>query len=186
MNRRGEEEAVRAWARAVLEPASNSASNSAIGSTPGPTAESAAAKKSGPLADDAEPGRSAWASLELPPAAAVPPGFALQVLRAWNRERESTPPILGALWMRAAAAAALLAGVFLGGVLSGADASDASAASDTSRYPGDALVTASTEIDAWVESSLSEEYLAALGEAETVSGDGGDGGDGASAGAITP
>jgi hypothetical protein len=154
MNRRGDQEAVGAWARAVLEPAPGTPANAA--SNPAPDRPG----------DGSEVGqrvyRELWAGLELPPEVGAPPGFASRVARAYRRERESAAPILGALWMRAAAAAALLAGAVLGGALSGVgEAGEA-------ELPGDAQVIAAAEIDAWEESSLSEEYLAALGAAESA------------------
>ncbi len=89
--------------------------------------------------------REVWAGLELPPAASAPPGFARRVAVAWEVERaRAAAPLLGAGWMRAAAAAALLAGVALGTSLAWSDGSVA------------------YEDDSWLPTTLSEEYLSAI------------------------
>ncbi len=95
--------------------------------------------------DDEAGWREKWASLELPPAPGAPPGFARQVALAWAAERRrADAPMLAAGWMRAAAAAALLAGVALGVTLaSGAD-------------------SGAVEVETWQLTTLSEEYLTAL------------------------
>jgi hypothetical protein len=89
--------------------------------------------------------REKWASLELPPAPGAPPGFARRVALAWAAERRLTEaPMLAAGWMRAAAVAALLAGVALGVTL--ASSADSGA----------------VEVETWQLTTLSEEYLTAL------------------------
>ncbi|MEO8275074.1 MAG: hypothetical protein ABI639_02585 [Thermoanaerobaculia bacterium] len=91
--------------------------------------------------------RRTWIDLELPPVA-IPPDFARRISRAWNLERSrGSGAMLSLGWMRAAAAAALFAGVALGTALAVNDESSRIAASDD---------------DAWQSSSLSEEYLSAL------------------------
>lgn len=138
MKRREEDEAGQRWARAIL------AGDETIG---------------GVASRDGEAGGphgwpSAWTALELPPPPAVPAGFSRCVARAWSTERaRAAEPILGAAWMRAAAAAALLAGIALGGTLS----------YGTGTTAGEA---GRTEEDAWWSASLSEEYLQALSAAE--------------------
>lgn len=133
MNRREQEEAAERWVKSVLDRGATGAGDAA-----------------GP-----ERWQATWAALELPPAPPAPPGFALRVGRAreagWAR---ATAPILGAGWMRAAAFAALLAGIALGSTLSYGSGSvgDGSAASDES----------------WQATSLSEEYLSALSSPETI------------------
>ena len=106
---------------------------------------------------DEEAWRTTWDGLELPPAPAVPPGFARRVALAWAAEREpAAAPILGAIWMRAAAAAALLAGIALGSTLAvqnGVDDARESLASLADEIAAD-------EED-WT-ATLSEEYLLAL------------------------
>lgn len=108
-----------------------------------------------------------WDALELPPAPAVPADFARRVARAAAAERErACAPILGARWMRAAAAAALLAGIALGGTLalqSGFGAGlDTLPSVDSIAAWGGAL-----EEDSWTE-TLSEEYLVALAADESA------------------
>ncbi len=107
---------------------------------------------------DEDAWRAAWAGLDLPPAPAVPPGFARRVALAWAAEHEpAAAPILGAIWMRAAAAAALLAGIALGSTLAlqdGVDdAREALAASLADEIAADE--------ETWT-ATLSEEYLLAL------------------------
>lgn len=132
MSRRGKEEAAAQWVRSVL-------ARDAAG----------APREAGP-----ENWHSAWEALELPPGPGAPPGFTRQVARAWQVEQAgAAAPILGAGWMRAAALAALLAGIALGGTLSYASAAgDTTAASD----------------DSWSSTSLSEEYLTALSSPESI------------------
>lgn len=89
--------------------------------------------------------RRAWATLELPPAPGAPPAFARRIALAWAAEREcAAVPLLAGGWMRAAAAAALFAGVALGTSLALGNDSTAS------------------EDDSWQQTTLSEEYLTAL------------------------
>lgn len=89
--------------------------------------------------------RRAWATLELPPAPGAPPAFARRIALAWAAEREcAAVPLLAGGWMRAAAAAALFAGLALGTSLSLGNDSTAS------------------EDDSWQQTTLSEEYLTAL------------------------
>ena len=133
MNRRGQQEAEARWARSVLEAGAG-------GARPESGAES---------------WQAGWQGLELPPAPPVPPDFAHRVARAWRAEQaRSAAPLLGAGWMRAAALAALLAGIALGGTLSLAGSSGAESAA-----AGD---------DSWQTTSLSEEYLSALASPETI------------------
>ncbi len=132
MNRRSEEDAAARWVRSALD--------------------GGAAEAEGP-----ESWRAVWAALELPvapDATAAPAGFARRVAQAWAAERaEASAPILGPPWMRAAAAAALLAGIALGTTLSNAGDSDDSSDSAS---------------ESWAAVSLSEEYLQALATAEVV------------------
>ncbi len=83
-----------------------------------------------------------WSALELPPPAAAPPGFATSVL-ARLRAVAAQPPLFASAWMRAAALAALLAGMTVGGLVAGAQA------------------TSAEETLAWDQTSLAEEYLSA-------------------------
>lgn len=143
MKRRKEDDAEQRWARATL--------------AGGETRSGVAPRDGAAGGPDGWP--SAWTALELPPAPAVPAGFSRRVARAWTVERaRATEPILGAAWMRAAAAAALLAGVALGGTLSYGTGTAASEAGVT-------------EEDAWWTVSLSEEYLQALSAAEPGGGE---------------
>lgn len=129
MNRRTDDEVAARWVRSTLDQGS-------------------------PGTEAPEGWRSVWAALELPGAPAAPAGFARQVARAWGAERAlAAAPILGAAWMRAAAAAALLAGIALGTTLSGV---------------GDSSETASVATDSWASVSLSEEYLRALATPEAA------------------
>jgi hypothetical protein len=138
MNRRGQQEAEARWARAVLDA-------DAAGERPESGAES---------------WQAAWQGLELPPAAGgaaplVPPDFARRVALAWRAEQaRAAAPLLGAGWMRAAALAALLAGIALGSTLSlaGSNPADSGAAAEES----------------WQTTSLSEEYLSALASPEAI------------------
>ncbi|MEO8195533.1 MAG: hypothetical protein ABI689_02300 [Thermoanaerobaculia bacterium] len=132
MNRREREAAAARWARSVLDKVATGAP--------------------GDCAPESWP--AAWAALELPAAPPVPVGFARRVAGAWATEQvAAAAPILGAAWMRAAALAALLAGIALGSTLSyGSGATDASGES----------------ADSWQPTSLSEEYLSALASPETI------------------
>ena len=132
MSRRGQDEAAAQWVRSVL-------ARDAAG----------APREAGP-----ENWHSAWEALELQPGPGAPTGFARRVARAWQVEQaRAAAPILGAGWMRAAAAAALLAGIALGSTLSYASgAGDATVAGD----------------DSWSSTSLSEEYLDALSSPEAI------------------
>lgn len=133
MNRREQDESAGRWVKSVLERGAGGAGDAA-----------------GP-----EGWQATWAALELPPSPLVPPGFARRVGRAREAEwARATAPILGARWMRAAALAALLAGIALGSTLSYGSGSvgDSSAGSD----------------DSWQATSLSEEYLSALSSPETI------------------
>ena len=86
-------------------------------------------------------------------APAAPAGFARRAAPAWAAEQAAAAaPILGATWMRAAAAAALLAGIALGSTLSYSSSSEPSA----------------DGADSWQSTSLSEEYLAALSAPEAI------------------
>lgn len=112
----------------------------------------------GAPAADEDAWRATWAGLELPPASAVPPGFARRVALAWAAERESAgAPLLGAIWMRAAAAAALLAGIVLGSTLALQNGLDDGGGSLAASLADD--IAADEEI--WT-ATLSEEYLVAL------------------------
>ncbi|MDQ1347993.1 MAG: hypothetical protein QG573_1367 [Acidobacteriota bacterium] len=107
---------------------------------------------------DAEAWRTTWDGLELPPAPAVPAGFAHRVALAWAAEREpAAAPILGAIWMRAAAAAALLAGVALGSTLALQNSADDARESLAASLADDIAAGEET----WT-ATLSEEYLLAL------------------------
>ena len=132
MKRREQEESAARWVRSVL-------------------ARSATAK---PEETGPESWQAAWEALDLPAGPPAPAGFARRVARAWQAEQATAAaPILGAGWMRAAALAALLAGIALGSTLSDASApSDGSTAAD----------------DSWSSTSLSEEYLSALSSPEGV------------------
>lgn len=148
MNRREEEEAAERWVRSVLDRRAVGAGDDA----------------------DLKDWQAAWAALELPQPAAplAPPGFARRVARARESELASaSAPILGAYWMRAAALAALLAGLALGSTLSlaGGSSGESSAAGDES----------------WQTTLLSEEYLSALASPEVILASPAD--DGESAGA---
>jgi anti-sigma factor RsiW len=67
------------------------------------------------LAADYDRLRRTWEGLVLPPAAPVPPGFAQRVMARARAERPVGLSLRGApLWVRAAAAAALVAGTVLG------------------------------------------------------------------------
>jgi anti-sigma factor RsiW len=59
-----------------------------------------------------------WSDLELPPAAAAPPGFAARVLARAKEAEDRLGWSVAPLWVRATAAAALVLGVVLGADLS--------------------------------------------------------------------
>jgi len=139
MNRRTDRDAPGDWVRTVLREGAGAAGEPSLAA-----AGAAAFDTSGPAFGDAG-WREAWAALELPPAAGAPAGFASRIALAWAAERaRAESPLLGAGWMRAAAAAALLAGVALGTGLSVGTDSSASAE------------------DSWKPTTLSEEYLSAI------------------------
>lgn len=105
-----------------------------------------------------------WEGLELPPAAPAPPGFAQRVA-ARAREQRSAGPVSWAAapgWVRAAAAAALVAGTALG------------VGAGSWIYRGPAALeeppAAAAPVDA-LETTLAESYWDAVGELE----DGADG-----------
>ena len=156
MNRRqsgqSDDEAAR-WARSVLGRGAQA-----------PASQLSDSERPGP-ADEAW--RRTWEALELPAAPAAPAGFARRVARAAEAERErASAPILGAAWMRAAAAAALLAGIALGSTLalqSGLGGGfDTLSSVDAIPGEGSGLDDAS-----WA-ATLSEEYLVALAADETA------------------
>lgn len=136
MNRREEDRSERPehWARAVL-----------------------AAERSEAAPETGESRWSrAWEALELPPTAPVPPEFSAHLAARLRAERASgAVPLFAAGWMRAASAAALLAGIAVGSFVafatSGSDATSAAAVDD-----------------AWQVTSLSEEYLSALAAPEAA------------------
>ncbi len=107
---------------------------------------------------DEDAWRATWAGLELPPAPTVPPGFARRVALAWAVEREpAAAPILGAIWMRAAAAAALLGGIALGSTLALQNGLDVGSGSIAASLADEIAA----DEDTWT-ATLSEEYLLAL------------------------
>lgn len=154
MKRREEDEAGQRWARATLD-------GDGTRRHTGP---------SGGGAGILPAWSAAWAALELPPPS-VPAGFSRRVAGVWSDERaRAAAPLLGAAWMRAAAAAALLAGAVLGGTLSWG----------TGNAAGEAVLA---DEEVWWTASLSEEYLEALSGAESTSGTDGEGDD--SAGSVS-
>lgn len=146
MNRRRSrqsDEAQARWARSVL----------------GAEACQPGSERTGPAGDDwPDTWRESWDALDLPPAPAVPAGFARRVARAAEVERErASAPILGGGWMRAAAAAALLAGIALGSTLALQSSLDFGNDSIAANPADEDLV----DEDSWT-ATLSEEYLLAL------------------------
>lgn len=138
MNRREENEAATRWARSVLD-----------ADAAGREREAGAARQ--PAAWPAT-WPEGWAALEMPPSPPAPAGFARRVAGAWAAEQAAAAaPLLGAAWMRAAALAALLAGIALGSTLSSG--------------AGEASVE---EVDSWQATSLSEEYLQAIAAPESA------------------
>lgn len=134
MNRREQEDAAARWARSVLEAGAAGCSRGA----------DAVHRPAG--------WRERWAALEMPPPPAAA-GFARRVAGAWAAERASVAaPILGATWMRAAALAALLAGIALGSTLS----------------PGSGVEVSADSSETWSSTSLSEDYLTALAAPEAT------------------
>lgn len=150
MNRRrsgrSDEEQAR-WARAVLGAGARQPGSECPGSAGGACRDT---------------WRETWDGLELPPAPAVPPGFAHRVARAAEVERErASAPVLGAGWMRAAAAAALLAGIALGSTLALQSSLDFGNGSSAANLADELLA----DEDSWT-ATLSEEYLLALATGE--------------------
>jgi len=141
------------WARSVLGRGAQAPASQLPGSgRPGPADET---------------WRETWDGLELAAAPAAPAGFARRVARAAEAERElASAPILGAAWMRAAAAAALLAGIALGSTL----ALQSSLGGGLDELPSvDAIAAEESGLDdeSWA-ATLSEEYLVALAADETA------------------
>ena len=106
---------------------------------------------------------TAWRAAEPAPGAPVPPGFARAVMARARREAEGAPVLswaLAPLWVRAAGAAALAAGIVAGAGLG------------TLRRPAERAVAAETapavetapagDENSFLAPSLAEEYLAAL------------------------
>jgi hypothetical protein len=146
MKRRRLQDEEARWVRAVLDPG----------------AASGVTDRNRPPADETA-WRATWAGLELPPAPPVPAGFARRVALAWSAERErAEAPILGALWMRAAAAAALVAGIMLGSTLAMQNGLDLGSGA----LPASLADEAAADEDSWT-ATLSEEYLLALSSDET-------------------
>ena len=111
--------------------------------------------------------RETWDGLELAAAPAAPAGFARRVARAAAAERElASASILGAAWMRAAAAAALLAGIALGSTL--ALQSGLGGGFETLSSVEAIAGEGSGLDDASWAATLSEEYLVALAADETA------------------
>jgi hypothetical protein len=157
MNRRrsgqSDDEGAR-WARTVLGRGAHApASQLPVSGRPGPADET---------------WRETWDGLELPAAPAAPAGFARRVARAAAAERElASASILGAAWMRAAAAAALLAGIALGSTL----ALSSGLGGGLDELPSvDAIAAEESGLDdeSWA-ATLSEEYLVALAADEATS-----------------
>lgn len=135
MNRRMDPDAAARWVRSALREGASDAREAALADQ-----VEWAERGSGD-----EIWRQVWAGLDLPPALGASPGFARRVALEWAAERaRAEASILGAGWMRAAAAAALLAGVVLGTSL--AWGTDSTAVED----------------DSWQATTLSEEYLSAI------------------------
>jgi len=108
------------------------------------------------LAADYDRLRRTWEGLVLPPAAPVPPGFAQRVMARARSERPEGLSLRGApLWVRAAAAAALVAGTVLGiGVGGRLPIGD-----DTQTVPTTpAVQTETTQSDTPVDDSLAGSY----------------------------
>ncbi|MEO7795849.1 MAG: hypothetical protein ABIV06_13855, partial [Thermoanaerobaculia bacterium] len=152
MNRLEQERAAARWVRTVLAPDFESVD----AAVPAPRAQRSAITAAVAKVGEPPPEnwQAVWVALELPPAPVLQEGFARRTARLFKAERErSDAPLLTAGWMRAAAAAALLAGIALGSSLA----------------PGtDAFETTASVPDSWTTTSLSEEYLAALSTPETT------------------
>ena len=104
----------------------------------------------------------AWRAAEPAPGAPVPPGFAREVMARARREAEGAPGLtwaLAPLWVRAAGAAALAAGIVagagLGTLRQPAERPPAATAAAVETAPAG-------EEDGFLAPSLAEEYLAAL------------------------
>jgi anti-sigma-K factor RskA len=70
--------------------------------------------------------RKSWLTLELPEPAAAPPGFAARVATRARAAQEELSWAVAPLWVRTAAAAALVVGVVIGASLSWSTGNDAS------------------------------------------------------------
>ena len=107
---------------------------------------------------------AAWRAAEPAPGAPVPPGFAREVMARARREAEGAPVLswaLAPLWVRAAGAAALAAGIVAGAGL-GTLRRPAERPAAASRGRGRRRSGAGGEEDGFLAPSLAEEYLAAL------------------------
>jgi anti-sigma factor RsiW len=116
---------------------------------------------------------AAWRSAEAPPGEPVPPGFTREVMARVRREGARGAEVswsLAPVWVRAAGAAALAAGVLMGVGLevarqSGGGAAVPPAAVGSETASGAAAIT--DESPALLAPSLAEEYLQAVaGEGE--------------------
>lgn len=107
---------------------------------------------------------AAWRLTAPPPAAPVPPGFARQVMARVRRDAEGAPPVswaLAPLWVRAAGAAALAAGLLLGvGLGALRQVTMGTGADDPAAIEAAAGAGEGIEL---LAPSLAEEYLEALG-----------------------
>lgn len=107
---------------------------------------------------------AAWRAAEPPPGAPVPPGFAREVMARARREAEGAPALswaLAPLWVRAAGAAALAAGIVAGAGL-GTLRRPAERLAVESAAPAGTEAAPVSEEDGFLAPSLAEEYLAAL------------------------
>ena len=114
----------------------------------------------------------AWRAAEPAPAAPVPPGFAREVMARARREAEGAPVLswaLAPLWVRAAGAAALAAGIVAGAGLGTLRRPAERPAAPAATAAVVETAPAGEEEDGYLAPSLAEEYLAAL------AGEGGEG-----------
>jgi len=100
-----------------------------------------------------------WNGLELPPAAPAPHGFSRRVLARTREARDGLSWSAAPVWVRAAAAAALVTGLALG---VGAGSWAGTAAQTTATDSASMTAAQSTSEDA--ETSLAESYWDSLGE----------------------
>ncbi len=108
---------------------------------------------------------TAWRAAEPAPGAPVPAGFVREVMARARREAEGAPVLswaLAPLWVRAAGAAALAAGIVAGAGLGTLRRPAERPPTPTATAAAVEAALAGEEEDGFLAPSLAEEYLAAL------------------------